>query len=296
MTWQQITFRVAAGALERAEALLTLAGAAALTFDDAGDDPVFEPPPGETPLWPETTIHALFAADVELARLARLLETSGVVSGHVNVRALATRDWRTAGRSIRARAFGKRLWLQPADQKEPPPPGHGVVTINMGLAFGTGQHPTTALCLQWLDANIRPGITVIDYGCGSGVLAVAALALGASRAWAVDNDTQALTATIDNAKINGVEDRLWVGLPEDLPTVRADWVVANILADPLERLATTLGTAVVPGGGIVLSGILLAQRERIVAAYSPQFSGFVSAELDGWLRLEARLGNSAPAQ
>ncbi len=283
---------MAADDLERAEALLELAGTAALAFDDAGNDPVLEPPPGVTPLWPKIGVRALFPADTDLASLVHLLEASGFVRGEVALRALPDMDWRTTGRSIAARSFGERLWLRPAGDEAPPPARQTCVTLNMGLAFGTGQHPTTALCLEWLASHIRPGVTLVDYGCGSGVLAIAALALGASHAWAVDNDPQALTATVDNARLNGVADRLWSGLPQDLPPLRVDWLVANILAGPLEQLPAVFAAHLGESGGIALSGLLVSQREPIVAAYSPYFENFATAELDGWLRLDARASRS----
>jgi ribosomal protein L11 methyltransferase len=295
LAWQQLTFRVATGELERAEAFLELAGAASIGFEDAGngEHPVLEPVPGTSPLWPAVAIRALFPGDVDLELLGRLLQTSGMTHGQVTVAALPERDWRTAGRTIPARAFGRRLWLRPADDLGSPPGGRTVVTINMGLAFGTGQHATTALCLEWLDTNIRAGANALDYGCGSGVLAVAALALGASRAWAVDNDPQAITATLANAERNGVAERLWVGRPEELPNVRVDCLVANILAGPLTTLADTFAASLQPHGRIALSGILAAQRGRVVAAYAARFRDFATVELDGWLRLEARLRDSA---
>jgi ribosomal protein L11 methyltransferase len=156
----------------------------------------------------------------------------------------------------------------------------------MGLAFGTGEHPTTALCLEWLDAALEPDATVLDYGCGSGVLAIAALALGADRAWAVDNDEQALTATRDNARLNGCETRLDVGAPESLPPLRFDVVLANILAGPLVALAAEFARIVVPGGAVVLSGILTRQAPNVVAAYEPWFEQIATHERDGWTRID----------
>jgi ribosomal protein L11 methyltransferase len=158
----------------------------------------------------------------------------------------------------------------------------------MGLAFGTGAHPTTALCLDWLDANLTAGATVLDYGCGSGVLAIAALALGASRAWAVDNDPQALSATSANAALNRVSGRLFVGAPESLPKVAVDVLVANILAAPLIELAPALTACLGRGGSLVLSGVLDHQAPRVMAAFAPDFGAFDVDAVQGWARLTAR--------
>jgi ribosomal protein L11 methyltransferase len=292
LTWQQLTLSVDSAEAERAEALLTLAGALALAFDDAGDDPVLEPPPGSTPLWPTVNIRALFPATLDLLPLSLVLQSSLRLRAPIAVQALGD-DWRNAPKEIAPRPVGQRLWVAPAGSATPTPAGRVGIRLNMGLAFGTGAHPTTALCLEWLDANVVPGATLLDYGCGSGVLAVAALALGARRAWAVDNDRQALAATADNARLNGVEDKLWVGPPEALPSLGVDLAVANILAGPLERLAPALAAALIPQGRIALSGILNAQRDRILVAYEPYFLSLASAEREGWLLLHGHLGSSA---
>jgi len=167
------------------------------------------------------------------------------------------------------------------------PDGLVGVKLNMGLAFGTGEHPTTALCLEWLDANLERGARVLDYGCGSGILAIAALALGAESAWAVDNDGQALAATRANARLNGCDTRLFVGAPEALPPLRVDVVLANILAAPLIELAPTFARRLAPGGRVVLSGILARQAASVAAAYAPWFDGIASCERNGWTRVDA---------
>jgi ribosomal protein L11 methyltransferase len=160
--------------------------------------------------------------------------------------------------------------------------------MRMGLAFGTGQHPTTRLCLDWIATHAQPGPDVLDYGCGSGILALAALRLGANRAFAVDNEPQALIAARDNAVLNNLADRLWVGSPAALPAVTAGLVVANILARPLADLAPTLAGLQPPGGSIVLSGLLSAQVPSVRAAYAPHYEDFATVELDGWARLTGR--------
>jgi ribosomal protein L11 methyltransferase len=190
MSYACLTLRVAAADAPTAEALLELAGANSLSLVDAADDPILEPAPAETPLWPDVEIRALFPASTDLARVRALLERSCASSHGFVTGSLDDEEWRAAAqRSIPARAIGKRLWLSPADD-EGVPAGFVGVKLHMGLAFGTGEHPTTALCLEWLDAALEPGATVLDYGCGSGVLAIAALALGADHAWAIDNDSR----------------------------------------------------------------------------------------------------------
>jgi ribosomal protein L11 methyltransferase len=189
--------------------------------------------------------------------------------------------------TVEARSIGRRLWLTPAND-DAGPADRTHVRLNMGLAFGTGAHPTTALCLEWLDAHLVSGATVLDYGCGSGVLAIAALALGASRAWAIDNDPQALLATRANAALNGVSERVFVGAPESLPNLTVDVLVANILATPLIELAPMLTARLGSKGALVLSGVLEHQAPQVVAAFAPQFGAFEIDTLQGWARLAAR--------
>jgi ribosomal protein L11 methyltransferase len=288
LTHRRLTLRSAAADVAQVEALLELAGATSLSLRDAADDPILEPAPNETPLWPDVEIHALFPTSTDLDAVRALLERSCPSAHAFAMGSLADDEWRAAAqRGIPARRFGKRLWLKPADDPNVPA---GVVSVqlHMGLAFGTGEHPTTALCLEWLDAALRPGATVLDYGCGSGVLAIAALALGATRAWAVDNDEQALIATRDNARLNGCEARIEICAPESLPALRVDVVLANILARPLVSLAPEFACVVVPGGWVVLSGILARQAATVAAAYEPWFEQIAMHERDGWTRIDAR--------
>jgi ribosomal protein L11 methyltransferase len=285
---RRLTLRVAAADVATAEALLELAGAASLSLVDAADDPILEPAPSETPLWPDVEIRALFPPSADLAAIRALLERSCGSAHAFAFSELDDDEWRAAAqRGIPARGFGKRLWLAPAD--DPRVPGGRVgIKLHMGLAFGTGEHPTTALCLEWLDAALERDTTVLDYGCGSGVLAIAAVALGASRAWAIDNDEQALVATRDNAHLNGCEARIEVCAAESLPALSVDVVLANILAGPLVALAPELARVVVPGGSVVLSGILARQSPTVAAAYEPWFEQIAAHERDGWTRIDAR--------
>jgi ribosomal protein L11 methyltransferase len=282
---QQLFLRVAAADVPRAELLLELAGAEALLLGDAGDDPVLEPPPDEAPLWPSVIVRAVFSQSVDLAPLCRVLRESCTPAEPIEIVPLDDAAWRDAVRQqFIPREIGARIWLAPPDA--PAPTSDRVaVRLHMGLAFGTGEHPTTALCLEWLDARPPQG-TVLDYGCGSGVLAIAALALGASHAWAVDHDAQAIAATAENARLNGVGDRLRVVSPEALPSIVADVIVANILAAPLEQLAPVLARHLRPRGSIALSGILESQVARVRAAYEPYFESFRSCVQHGWARLD----------
>jgi ribosomal protein L11 methyltransferase len=278
--------RAAAAAVPQAEALLTLAGAQAISLLDAADDPVLEPEPGTVPLWPDVVLRALFAADVDLDALRELLRVT-CAAEDVAVHSLEHADWqRGMLQTFAPRPIGMRLWLGPADDLVVPP-GRVQVRLHMGVAFGTGEHATTALCLEWLEANLAAGATFLDYGCGSGVLALTALALGARFAWAVDNDDQALAATRANAALNGATEPLFVGRPIELPIIEVDVLAANILAGPLIDLAPTLAAHVRTRGRIVLSGILAAQAARVEKAYAPYFTCFETSGRDGWARLTA---------
>jgi len=283
---QRLTLYLTAADVPRAEAFVTLAGAETIALRDAADDPVFEPEPSTAPLWPNVVLEALFARDADIAPLRELLATAfpaaAVAVDVLDEAALAAKPQR-----VKARAIGARLWLAPTDDTDVPSDKQ-VVRINMGLAFGTGEHATTALCLEWLERYVTPGITVLDYGCGSGILALAALALGARFAYAVDNDAQALTATLANAAENDAVDRLFVGAPEALPAAAVDVLVANILAGPLVELAPAFAARVAPGGMLVLSGILENQASRVAAAYAPHFAEVSQASRDGWVRLSGR--------
>jgi ribosomal protein L11 methyltransferase len=273
---------------------LELAGAQALSFDDAADNPVLEPPPGQTPLWPTVVLRALFPIDADLRPLCAVL-TEACSPRTLETARLDDSQWQNAVRASPPRRIGERLWLSCADDETPAEAARLThVRLHMGLAFGTGEHPTTALCLEWLERNVREGERVLDYGCGSGVLAITALALGAGYAWAVDDDPHALTAAAANAALNGIGDRLWLGSPADLPPIAADIIVANILAKPLELLAPAFRGCLRARGVAVLSGILAQERLGVKDAYARHFDGICSTEREGWVRIEAHASGAAP--
>lgn len=288
MVWQQISLRVAAADVPRIEALLRVAGAQSIAAADAGSEPLLEPPPGETPLWPEVLLKALFPAGIDLRRVAALLPADCLCGAPPAIEDVAEADWINAWREeVAPCEIAGRLRLAAADE---PHGNDGVaeLRLHMGLAFGTGRHPTTRLCLAWIAEHAAAHERVLDFGCGSGVLALAALRLGARYAWAVDIDAQALAATCENARLNDLQRQIWIGRPEDLPALEADLVVANILADPLTRLAARFADRLQADGTIVLSGLLEEQLRDIRAAYAPYFGEFAVAVESGWMRIVAR--------
>jgi ribosomal protein L11 methyltransferase len=283
--WQQLILRLDAEDLPRAEALLRLAGAEAVSIADDADFPLLEPAPGELPIWPTVAVRALFPVEAELDGLRSMLGAALQTSSPPEIAPLTEADWIHAWRQrITAREFGAGLWVTPADAPDEPY-ARRQLRMHMGLAFGTGQHPTTALCLEQLTTLPLAGARVLDYGCGSGILALAALRLGAEYAWAVDNDPQAVAATADNASLNDLRRALWSGLPQDLPPVEADLILANIVAGTLVDLAPRFAARAGPRAAIVLSGILSAQRRDVQSAYTPYFEGFRHTTRDGWVCL-----------
>ena len=255
------------------EAALSECGALSITFTDAGDDPVLEPGPGEVPLWTDTRVTALFEADSDLVSLTSLLESKLGVSvlpaNHVED--LADRQWeREWLRDFTPMQFGKRLWVIPGDAA-PPVPDAINLRLDPGLAFGTGTHATTALCLKWLDRTDVTGLSLFDFGCGSGILSVAAARLGAGEVMAVDIDLQALLATRLNAERNGVSAKLRVSEHYDASSGPHDVVVANILAGTLIDNVEFIHSAVKPRGKIALSGILADQVDTVSGAFRHRF-------------------------
>ncbi len=270
---------------DSAESVFLRFGAQSVTLTDAADDPVLEPAPGEAPLWKDTRITALFAADADLAALeSALLDAFGLEQlpqHHIEI--LDDRAWeREWLRDFRPMRFGQKLWVCPGDMQADQQDAI-VVRLDPGLAFGTGTHPTTSLCLEWLDAMDLGGTSVLDYGCGSGVLAIAALKLGARRATAMDIDPQAVLATRENSARNSVADSIDVLVSDAAIEGQFDVVVANILAGPLVELVHSITSRLSEGGKLALSGVLSEQALDIMHAYKPwiRFEKPVLREQDG---------------
>lgn len=297
--WLQLTLESSHHSPEQLEDALLQAGTLAITLQDAADQPVLEPLPGETPLWPQVRVTGLFAAQTDPHTIkAILLQILGNKDFPAcRVESLEERDWVRAWLDdFHPMRFGRRLWVCPTDSPLPQPEAV-MVWLDPGLAFGTGTHLTTALCLEWLDGAELDGKTVIDYGCGSGILAIAAARLGARRVWAVDIDPQALLATECNAVRNQVREILTLESPAALPTTPVDILLANILAGPLIELAPRFGALVRPQGQLVLSGILAEQAEQVQAAYIQWFDFGMARQREAWVLLQAvRGGGGIPAE
>ena len=291
--WQQILMTVRAEHCAELEALLLEAGASSVTLMDAEDQPVFQRTPGATPLWGTSTLTGLFPLEQNLKALLATLQFHPRVLNRdsLQIEPLQEQVWeRTWMDNFAPRQFGKRLWICPSWQSPPDPEAVNIL-LDPGLAFGTGSHATTALCLRWLEQADLRDKTVIDYGCGSGILAVAAALLGADRIHAVDNDPQAIAATVDNSLRNDLPlDKITAYLPEALPKLQVDFLLANILAEPLHELADQFATLLKPEGKIVLSGILEEQTESLLARYERWFSLDKPATEDGWVRLSGSRG------
>jgi len=294
MGFWQLSFDLGPLDPNRAEESCFNLGAASVTFVDAHDDPVLEPLPGEFRLWPTTRLRALFADDRDPLQTARALgEELGISASSVQAERIEDRVWeREWLRDFHAMRFGQRLWICP-HHEEVSEAGAVVVRMDPGLAFGTGTHPTTALCLEWLDRHIVDEARVIDFGCGSGVLAIAAVRLGAREAHCFDIDPQALTATRQNAEANDVQPRVLIyevaaALPQGV-----DILVANILSGPLCELAPSFGALVRGGGSIVLAGLLEHEAADVTQAYSAWFDIHPFEVREGWAGLAGKRNTHA---
>ncbi|TJY65232.1 50S ribosomal protein L11 methyltransferase [Sinimarinibacterium sp. CAU 1509] len=290
MAWLQL--RVQTAHPEFADELLLAHGAQAVSFIDAEDNPVLEPAPGETRLWSRTVTIGLFTDDTDLNPVItglRELLPDGADAAFAD-ELIEDQDWiRIWLKDCPPLKFGERLWVVPHEKASEVTQSDAVLLrLDPGLAFGTGTHPTTALCLEWLATQDLSGKTVLDYGCGSGVLAIAALLLGAERAVCVDIDPQALTATRSNAADNGVADRVTTLLPADFVPFPADIVVANILAGPLLQLAPLLASSITPGGRLALAGLLDRHAQEIRDAYDAWFDCDDDVSREGWTRISAQ--------
>jgi ribosomal protein L11 methyltransferase len=301
MPWLELTLQCRESDQPRYERALEDVGALAVTLLDADVDTpneraILEPGVGQTPLWGEISLSALFDAETDALVLLAALEAFDheLDWSRARFRKVEDQDWeRVWMDQYVPLAFGARTWIVPWNRELPvEAQAHdaAVVRLDPGLAFGSGTHPTTSLCLQWLDALAEAGElegrTVLDFGCGSGILALAALKLGAARAVGVDNDPQALIATHDNAQRNGIDERMNVFLPDDEPPAQYPIVVANILASALDALADTLASRVAPGGRIALSGILAGQEDALLDRYGEWFDTLAVEQEGDWIRID----------
>ena len=300
MQWRQFVMDLDALDPATVESIFSRLGACSVTLSDAGDDPVLEPGPGETPLWSNTRVTGLFSGDTDMdafrGALAAELGVETLPKHHVEELADCAweREWLKDFGPMR---FGERLWICPTGESVGGPPTEAppaIVHLDPGLAFGTGTHPTTAMCLEWLDGVDLEGKTLLDYGCGSGVLAIAALKLGCVSATGMDIDPQAVTATRQNATDNGIGENLVVTVSPDGIEGEFDVVVANILAGPLVQFADSITSLLARDGMLALSGVLCEQADEVMQAYGhwiefdePEFreqDGQTWSRLTGWKR------------
>ena len=290
MSWLQLRLDTRPDELDALEELMLATGSVAVTMEDNADQPVLEPGVGETPLWLQTRLTGLYPADTDMDAVLAQFPEALTNTANTRVEILEDKDWeREWMKHYQPMQFGKSFWVCPS-WIEPPDPGATTLLLDPGLAFGTGTHPTTALCLTEIAGMPLQGLNVVDYGCGSGILGVAALQLGATAVLAVDNDPQALVATRDNAQRNSIEPAsLIVALPEEVDFEvhlgKAELVIANILAGPLASLSDTLLSLLKPGGSLLLSGLLENQAEELCDHYASDIEISIAGEKDGWVCL-----------
>ncbi|MEC8080635.1 MAG: 50S ribosomal protein L11 methyltransferase [Pseudomonadota bacterium] len=293
MPWLQIRVHTTPDHVPAFEDAMLDCGALVVTFEDVHDDPVYEPDLNTTPLWKHTRVTGLFEADADLEHIRPVIEHKAEQLGQANIdlkiEILEDKDWiREWMDSYHPIQFGKRLWVCPSWREVPDENGVNLI-LDPGLAFGTGTHPTTALCLEWLDSIDCQDKSIIDYGCGSGILGIAGLLLGANNMVGIDIDPQAVEATQANAERNSITpDRYEVKLPPYEGDLQADVVVANILAGPLAELSGTISKLVKQGGMLALSGILESQAHSVVEAYKPWFKIESIVEKEEWVRIVAK--------
>ncbi|MGX9459847.1 50S ribosomal protein L11 methyltransferase [Shewanella sp. A14] len=288
MAWIQLRIHTHRDNADMLGDLLMDQGSLSITYEDGQDEPIFEPKLGETPLWQDTVMIALFDAGTDLAPTIEFLESMPFLGkGFTHkIEQVEDKDWiREWMDSFHPIQFGQRLWICPSWREIPDPDAVNVI-LDPGLAFGTGTHPTTALCLEWLDSLDLSNQEVIDFGCGSGILAIAAIKLGAKKVTGVDIDYQAIDASKANAERNDVVDKLALYLPEDQPAnLQADVLVANILAGPLKELAPLMAEKVRTGGKLALSGLLQEQAQEVSDFYSQWFIMDPVSNKEDWSRL-----------
>ena len=292
MAWIQLRIHTHRDHAEMLGDLLMDQGSVSITYEDGQDEPIFEPKLGETPLWQDTILIALFDAETDLAPTIEFLETMPFLGKGFShkIEQVEDKDWvREWMDSFHPIKFGQRLWICPSWREIPDPQAVNVI-LDPGLAFGTGTHPTTALCLEWLDSLDLTDQEVIDFGCGSGILAIAAIKLGAKKVTGVDIDYQAIDAAKANAERNDVVDQLALYLPENQPeNLQADVLVANILAGPLKELKEVICGYGQPGTLVALSGILAEQANDVANAYQELTELLPPKQEDEWVRINGKI-------
>ena len=290
MPWIQIRIPATEKTADPVSDALQDVGSLAVTFMDAEDTPIYEPKLGEVRFWAKTIVTGLFEADEDMDAVVNQLKQLPELSDDFNYRieALEDKDWeREWMDNFHPMQFGERLWICPSWREIPNPDAVNIM-LDPGLAFGTGTHPTTALCLKWLESLNLTNKTVVDFGCGSGILAIAALKLGAKRVIGIDIDPQAIQASLANAERNGVADRLELYLPDKQPTLEADVVVANILAGPLKELSGVIVDLVKPQGLLALSGLLASQTDTLCEVYGKYCDLDPVMEQEEWCRISGQ--------
>jgi ribosomal protein L11 methyltransferase len=294
MPWIQAILEVPSDQVSELEDLLMAIGAQAVTMGDATDQPIYEPKIGTTPLWSKVTLVALFDAEqpleFQIRQLAELYKTEYEQDfPNYKIELVEDKDWvREWMDTFKPMPFGKRLWICPS-WLEPEDPDAINLNLDPGLAFGTGTHPTTAMCLKWLDSADVEGKNIFDFGCGSGILGIAAMLLGGKSLVGIDIDPQAISASYDNSERNALDkDMISFHLPEDAPKVKTEIVLANILAGPLVELKDSILSYLLPDGLLVLSGILASQAQDVAKAYEDECNIISIEEDDGWVRIYAQ--------
>ena len=287
MDWLQISFQIEKSQADLISEVLTGLGSLSITYSDTLDDAIYEPPVGQTPLWDNVTVNALFSTDINQEDIkASIFEICNVNA--LTSFILKDRVWEDeCKKDFHSMKFGENLWVCPSWESQAELPSDAII-INMdpGLAFGTGSHQTTSLCLEYLDNNPPKNIDVIDFGCGTGILAIAAAKLGASRVLAIDNDPQAIISSKDNVINNQCESIIkTIHSKNEIDFEGCDLLIANILANPLIKLAPTFAALVNPDGELLLSGILKKQVDRVVGCYSEYFTNLEVSNIDEWYRV-----------
>ncbi len=301
MHWIQLIFNTTQQECPYYSEILTNIGALSVTLEDAGDQPIYEPLPGETPHWSDTKVVGLFESGADIKNLIAQIENQikPKIIAPWEITKLEDRDWtKEWTKDFHPIQVSKELWICPS-WCEAPEPNATNVYMDPGLAFGSGTHATTYLCMDWLARQQLSGLDIVDFGCGSGILAITAAKLGAKQIWAIDNDPQALIATRDNAINNTVLDVINIGLPNTSNNLMVDVLIANILALPLVELAKHFANLVKPHGKIILSGILPDQIDLITKNYVQWFDVKPATIKDNWVRIEGsrrNIGTSSPQQ